>query len=90
MSLFEALSLNLAKERNQENGENGVVGHHPTLFQGDVIESRNRSRLNLVKLEIIKILVYCEKAVTIKLVILFFLIYKMGFLLEIYFLRLSY
>ena len=29
MSLFGALSLNVAKERNQENGENGVVGHHP-------------------------------------------------------------
>ena len=31
MSFFEALSLNVAKERNQENGENGVVGHHPRI-----------------------------------------------------------
>ena len=29
MSLFGSLSPNVAKKRDQENGENGLEGHHP-------------------------------------------------------------
>ena len=31
MSLFGALSLNVVKKRDQENGENGLEGHHPRI-----------------------------------------------------------